>query len=29
MIILGKKSEEELLTLIQQNDSGSIVSYFG
>ncbi len=29
MIILGKKSEKELLSLIDQNGSGSIVSYFG
>ncbi len=29
MIILGKKSEKELLSIIEQNGSGSIVSYFG
>ncbi len=29
MIIIDRKSERELLSLIQQNGSGSIVSYFG
>ena len=29
MIVLGKKSEKELLSMIEQNGSGSIVSYFG
>jgi len=29
MIVFGKKSEKELLSMIEKNGSGSIVSYFG